>query len=396
MEPSVESAIFSSSSHNNRFRYLSFNLLKNTFLKTNGCHPRIRKPVPIGIVGLNFGQHLIDHLSAPENSRYFKVAAVCDQVHAKAQAVGDRLGVKSYADLDHLLADGEIPVVGLFTGPVGRAALLKRISRAGKDVMTTKPFEADPVRAEEALEEACRLKRVVHLNSPTAEHAHDLAQIARWREDYDLGRPIGARGDVWVSYREKADGSWYDDPKLCPVAPIFRLGIYLINDLVAMFGAADEVQILQSRVFTERPTPDNAQLGIRFKNGALANVFASFCVEDSLPYRNSLTINFERGTIFRNTGVPGPDSSSVMELTLVRHGRTGKRLVKRKNVPLGSGFYQWPQFLRALRQRESPSPAFIRDTVAGLRIIDAMKRADQTASVVKVDNDAFVRAARAA
>lgn len=310
--------------------------------------------------------------------------------------MGDRLGVKSYADLDHLLADGEIPVVGLFTGPVGRAALLKRIFRAGKDVMTTKPFEDDPDRAEEALEEACRLKRVVHLNSPTAEHAHDMAQIARWRERYDLGRPIGARGDVWVSYREKADSSWYDDPKMCPVAPIFRLGIYLINDLVAMFGAADEVQVLQSRLFTERPTSDNAQLGIRFKNGALASVFASFCVEDSLRYRNSLTINFERGTIFRNVGVPSPGSAGFMELTLVREGRNEKRLVERKNVPLGSGFYQWPQFVRALQQRDSPSPAFIRDTLAGLRIIEAMKRADQTGTLVKVDDGSFIRPARAA
>jgi predicted dehydrogenase len=356
----------------------------------------VRGPIPIGIVGLNFGQHIIDHLSTPENRGYFKVAAVCDEVRSKAETVGRRLGVKSYADLDHLLADGDIPVVGLFTGPVGRAALLKRIFRAGKDVMTTKPFEDDPTRAEEVLEEACRLKRVVHLNSPTADHAHDMAQIARWRKRYDLGRPIGARGDVWVSYREKADGSWYDDPKLCPVAPIFRLGIYLINDLVTMFGAADEVQVLQSRMFTERPTTDNAQLGIRFKNGALANVFASFCVEDSLRYRNSLTVNFERGTIFRNVGVPDSGHPGVMELTLVREGRGGKRLVVQKNVPLGSGFYQWPQFLRALRRRESPSPEFIRDLVAGLRIIEAMKRADQTASVVKVEDGTLVPPARAA
>jgi hypothetical protein len=42
-----------------------------------------------------------------------------------------------------LIADPNIPVIGLYTGPVGRAALIHRIIEAGKDVMTTKPFELD-------------------------------------------------------------------------------------------------------------------------------------------------------------------------------------------------------------------------------------------------------------
>ncbi len=162
-----------------------------------------------------------------------------------------------------------------------------------------------------------------------------------------------------------------------------------------MFGAADEVQVLQSRLFTERPTADNAQLGIRFKNGALASIFASFCVEDSLRYRNSLTVNFERGTIFRNVGVPDDGSPGVMELTLVRESKEGERVIDRESVPLGSGFYQWPEFVRAMQRREVPTPEFTRDLVDGLRIIDAMKRAQQTAAIVKVDDRSFapVRAA---
>ncbi len=38
----------------------------------------------------------------------------------------------------------------------------------------------------------------------------------------------------------------------------------------------------------------NAQLGIRFNNGAIANIYSSFCVDDLQFYRNSLTLNFER------------------------------------------------------------------------------------------------------
>lgn len=74
--------------------------------------------------------------------------------------------------------------------------------------------------------------------------------------------PLGARADIWASYREQADGTWYDDPQKCPVAPVFLLGIYLINDLIQLFGPVRDVQVLQSRLSTGRPTADNGQLSL--------------------------------------------------------------------------------------------------------------------------------------
>ena len=117
-----------------------------------------------------------------------------------------------YTDLDKLLQNEEIPTIGLFTGPVGRAGLLDRIIEAGKDVITTKPFENDPAAATDVLEEAKRLGRVIHLNSPNPGLSPDLAAIQRWRNELDMGAPVAARADVWAHYREEADGSWYDDP----------------------------------------------------------------------------------------------------------------------------------------------------------------------------------------
>ena len=342
------------------------------------------RPYRIGIVGLNFGKHLIDHLLRADPSRYFQIAAVCDLDRTKTLAMAERLGVKAYTDLDELLADPAILVVGLFTGPSGRAALLRRIFEAGKDVITTKPFETDPAEAEAILWEARDRQRVIHLNSPAPTPAPDLAQVARWREQYELGCPIAARADIWVSYREKEDHSWYDDPGKCPVAPIFRLGIYLINDLISLFGSAEEVQVIQSRVFTRRPTPDNAQLGVAFANGALANIFASFCVDDAQPYRNSLTLNYERGTIYRNVGPLLSAKAKLVQMTLVTKGKSGRPTVLRKELDTGSGEYQWRAFHRALRRRELPTPGFIRELVVGLEVIAAMREAGRTGSSVRV------------
>jgi predicted dehydrogenase len=146
--------------------------------------------------------------------------------------------------------------------------------------MTTKPLELDASAALSVLREAREMGRVIHLNSPAPVLPMDISQIMEWQSAYKLGNPVGCRADVWASYTEQADGSWYDDPERCPVAPIFRLGIYLINDLIAIFGEPEEVQVFASRIATGRPTPDTAQLGIRFANGGLANIFSSFCVRD--------------------------------------------------------------------------------------------------------------------
>lgn len=99
----------------------------------------------------------------------------------------------------------------------------------------------------------------------------DLNQILLWREDLRLGRPIAARADIWSSYREAADGSWYDDPEKCPVAPIFRLGIYLINDLIRLVGKPVAVSVMSSRLFTGRPCVRNMRIAVSGVLGWLAS-----------------------------------------------------------------------------------------------------------------------------
>jgi len=341
------------------------------------------KQIPIAIVGLNFGRHIVDQLLEEPARKYFQITAVCDLDKAKAEAMGKRLKCKVYTDLDALLADREIPAIGLYTGPGGRAGLLRRIIRAGKDVMTTKPFELDPQAALDVLREAWRSKRILHLNSPAPLIPSDLKQIALWRDEFNLGRPVGARADVWANYREKADGSWYDNPKLCPVAPIFRLGIYLINDLVRFFGEPRAVQVFHSRLFTERPTPDNAQLGIHFKNGGLVNIFSSFCIDDLQYYRNTLTLNFERGTVYRNPG-PSPCDWKSLDLVMVTN-RQGKPLVRHKKIATPpSGSYQWDVFHRAIRGARLPDATTPEEIVAGLKIIATMARAEKSGKTEKV------------
>lgn len=342
--------------------------------------------IPIAMVGLNFGRHIIDaQLLGGTGAQYFHLSGVCDRNARLAAEVSETSGVKSYEGLDEILADESIVAVGLFTGPEGRAELIRKIIRAGKHVMTTKPFELDPDAAISVLREARQLGLCVHLNSPAPLPAPDICQIEAWREKYSLGRVIGCRADVWAGYSENADGTWLDDPQKCPVAPIFRLGIYLINDLVELMGDVEEVQVFASRLMTGRPTPDTAQLGIRFRNGSLANIFSSFCIRDGDHYRNSLVLNFQNGTVYRNIG-PRRSSDAdnmISELSLVTC--QGENRVVAETLKIGaSGHYRWDLFHKAINGEQIPGEIFPRQVVAGIQIIRAMSEALRAGRSIRV------------
>lgn len=343
------------------------------------------KPVSIVIVGLNFGRHIVEELTCDGGNPHVNIVGLCDLDREKAEKLAAEYGgLKVYDSLDAVLADPEVEAVGLYTGPNGRAKWLSAIINAGKDVMTTKPFELDAAAATAVLEEARKLGRVIHLNSPNPGISPDMAVVQAWREKYDLGAPVAARAEVWTHYREEADGGWYDDPEKCPVAPVFRLGIYLINDLIRVFGRAKRVGVMGTRLFTGRPTPDNGQLSIEFENGALINIFASFCVRDGDHYRNGLTLNFERGTVYRNVGPQR--GTAAAELAVVTNEKmwAPRELTATTDVDFSSGQYDWAGFAAAVR-READAPTYeIEHIVEPIRIVNAMKKSEQTGRIETV------------
>jgi predicted dehydrogenase len=335
--------------------------------------------IPIAIVGLNWGLQMIRQLRSPRASHLFEVVGVCAAHPDKAERIAAEIGARAYPSLDAIVDDPAVPAVGLFVGPDLRAEMVLALIRAGKHVITTKPLDLDPDRGLEVLREARRLGRAVHLNSPGPVLTPDLVQIQRWREACDLGRPIGCRGDLWVSYHEQADGSWYDDPLRAPGAPIFRLGIYLLNDIVQLFGVPDLVYLLQTRIRTGRPTADNAQLALRFPDGALGNVFVSFCVDDGEPYRSALTLNYERGTIYRNVGPSErPPTRDLVRLELSACPPDRDRVFERAEVSGGSGTYNWEAFHRAVRGERLEGALPPEDIVAGLRVVTALARSERS------------------
>jgi len=327
----------------------------------------------VGVVGLRFGRHVLENqLLAGDGLPFLKVVALCDLDTTLTNELAARHQLTAYGSLDALLADPRIEAIVLFTGPTGRAGLIRKIIHSGKHVMTTKPFERDPVAAMEVLQKARAMQRVVHLNSPAPlPHAY-LRQMMAWRDEHDLGRPVGARSEVWCNYREKPDGSWYDDPKQCPVAPVLRLGIYGINDLVRLLGPPESVQVSHSRLFTERPTADNGHVAIRFRSGALASVFASFCINERPGYHVSFHVYYERGMV---------QYESQAGLRMTATSRSGQEIAATAAITSAAGYYgeyQWENFVRAASGQLLVGEVTPEEIVAGIGIINAMARGQES------------------
>ena len=198
-----------------------------------------------------------------------------------------------------------------------------------------------------------------------------------------MGKLIFVRSDSWYKATESADGTWYDDPLRCPVAPIFRLGIYGINDILALAeGKLVELQVLEDRVLTGRPTPDVAQLGMKFSEGTIACVRATWCCG---PIRDNQVSEFvfERGCIDRTYSARDHRNAeySILRLDAFdKDERVFSDECKISNLVVNSA-YRWDLFHRAVRGIETPDLLTPEQIVAGIRVIERMSEAVRAGGV---------------
>lgn len=337
--------------------------------------------IKIGVVGLRFGLTVIENLMASDDTDYIELHGVFDLDREKVVRVSSQYRIKAYNSLDDMLAESEIQAVALYTPPTGRSSLIEQIMKSGKHVITTKPLEVDWRKTESILKKSQQMNKVIHINSPDVVDNGMIRAVKEAVSKFDLGRPIGARCDVWVNYNEKADGSWYDNPDQCPVAPIFRLGIYIINDLIALYGKTKALSTFSSRLVTQRPTVDNSVLSLSFENGVVASVFGSFCVDDGQRYKGPVILNYERGTFYY--GVFPNGELEQKDLILVHKDQDGAAITDKLPI-VGSpkGVYLWKQFYQDILENRTATDEYIERVTEGIRVLQGMRMADEEKKVV--------------
>ena len=326
--------------------------------------------IKVAVVGLSFGGWVIENELLKEGSKYFTIGCVCDLNENKAREWGEKLSVPYYTDMEKMLSEQKVGACVLITGPVGRAKLIDLCIDRGIHVMTTKPFELCACEAERVLKKARQKGIVVQMNSPSPRPASYMKAILSYRERFGLGRPVAYRAADWCSYRERADGLWYDDPARCPVAPVFRLGIYMINEIAVLMGDVEKVNVVESRLFTGRPTSDNALVSVLHKNGVVGSIFASFCVEDKQYYKCSYEINFERGTVYKGVKPRVGGGKTAMQVVYTQGGE--QHMFEEELDDLSN--YQWEVFYRCIGGEKFDDLVGDDKVVAGIRLIEMMQR----------------------
>jgi predicted dehydrogenase len=171
--------------------------------------------VPIALIGC--GGISQSHLQAYRNAG-LNVVALCDRTASKAEARRIEFfpSARIYTDSAELLLKEDVLVVDITTHPTGRPALIERALKAGKHVLSQKPFVLDLAEGERlaALAERQALLLAVNQNGRWAPHfswmrkaveagmigdVTSMAVTIHWNHHWIVGTPFDDIPDLILS-----------------------------------------------------------------------------------------------------------------------------------------------------------------------------------------------------
>jgi len=335
-------------------------------------------PIRTAAIGLNFGAHASREIKAHPK---MELAVVCDLDAEKARRLAAELETDWSSSYEQVLADPKIEAVALFTPPHLHAQHISMAAEAGKHVVCTKPLEISSEKAAAALDKAEAAGVVVMSNSPPPRYVGGYGIVKQAMDQGRLGRLVQVSGYTWAHYDNmEPDGTWYDDPDACPGGPLYRLGIYIINFANAFLGRPVEVYAQQSWIRSKRPTPDHANLVVRYAEGALMNLAVSLSVGGGV-YPGTCLIAGTSGLVVLNPGFSSCDQ--VDKKYLVVHGR--QKVVRDLETHIGS--YDYDGLHQFIRRGTRPEIS-IRSALDGVRIMEAARVSLKEKRAVQLDQNA--------
>lgn len=185
----------------------------------------------IGVIGC--GGIAAQHLTAYRHAG-FQVVALCDKTEAKAEDRRQRFAPDAaiFTDYRDLLRRDDVQIVDITTYPLPRVAIIEEALRAGKHVLSQKPFVVDLDVGERlvALADQLGLKLAVNQNGRWAPH------FAYLRQAVTAGL-IGDLGSVHISINW--DHSWIADTAFNDVHDLllYDFTIHWFDMVTCLFGA---------------------------------------------------------------------------------------------------------------------------------------------------------------
>jgi UDP-N-acetyl-2-amino-2-deoxyglucuronate dehydrogenase len=215
------------------------------------------------------------YASLQANAERAELVAVCD---SRPEAVAQRTkewGVPGYLDFEELLAGANVDAVCLFLPHHLHAKFVEMAAHQHKPILLEKPLALTLSQAEKIVDDVQKYGitlQVGHngLFHPAYEQMVDFVRSGR------LGKPIFARANScgWLNFRpwdfrvkksETGGGCWVD------------AGGHLVYLLREILGEVDHITGITGRLTrTEMEGEDHALAALRYKSGALAQLFVSY------------------------------------------------------------------------------------------------------------------------
>jgi UDP-N-acetyl-2-amino-2-deoxyglucuronate dehydrogenase len=224
------------------------------------------------------------------------LAAVCDVVQGRAEAIGTRFGVPAYLDMHEMMAREDVDVVVVLTESGRHAEHVVALARHGKHIMVEKPMALTPADADRMIA-ACDEARVRlfvvkqnRLNVP----------VVKLREALEAGR-FGKLVMGTVRVRWHRAQAYYDQDAW---RGTWRLdGGVLANqashhiDLLAwLMGDVESVFAMGRTALVDIEAEDTAVVVLRFANGALGVIEATTATRPK-DLEGSISVLGEGGTV---------------------------------------------------------------------------------------------------
>lgn len=340
------------------------------------------KPLGYALVGCGGAAH--DVARALDRVEDARVVAAYDVSSERAGSIAANRGATVHASLEALLDDESVSVVYVGLPHDRLAATASAALHAGRDVIVEKPAATNARDAAEVARLADTLGRVASVmfefraSAPVVEAKRILASgtlgpvrairvstVIDKPADYWRSGPTGMVEDSWRANRERAGGG-----------VVLMNSIHQIDAVRFMTGldvvrAAGEVATFAQGVEVE----DTAGALLRLTGGAIATVAAA-AHSHGAHDEETISIDCAAGRI----DLPDPYGGAQLRVFETSAGRW-------LDSP-ASAHGSHEQFLRsftaAVLERAAP-PASVWDAVAALSVVEAIYRAAQAATAVKVE-----------
>jgi predicted dehydrogenase len=232
-------------------------------------NPKYYNP-EIGVIGC--GGIAVQHLNAYSHAG-FRVTALCDRTESKARAYQARFYPNATVTTDYreLLRRDEIEVVDITTHPEDRVEIIMEALRAGKHVLSQKPFVIDLDLGERLVDlaDACGVRLAVNQNGRWAPHFSFIREALRAGL---IGRLMSAH------FSAHWDHNWIIGTKFEGIESLvlYDFGIHWFDLAAHLFEGrgALRVSAFTTRASGQRAKPPMlAQAIIEFEGGQASIVF---------------------------------------------------------------------------------------------------------------------------